>query len=146
MNVSRALALLLPVSFLGFLAWHNRPAETAAPFHKSGTETLRQREEIKATAGSLRSMVKPGPGERQLRAAEVLAANGTGVQVEFDPVLGTACRVASPHTFLTAPAEDSEAVTIAREFLNGHREVFGHGAGVLSGATVRREMNLLEYI
>lgn len=91
-------------------------------------------------------VVAARPGRAAAFAA--LQERAPGVRVEFHEVLGSPKSVASPHGFLSGPAEEGgrgKAVRpgdrhgATRAFLERHRALFGHGAEALDAARLRRD-------
>jgi len=72
----------------------------------------------------------PKPGVRQLR--DQLGVQGL---VDLDGLTGTARRVTKIDGFLTGPTRISPE-KVARDYLNGHADVFGLSAGQVNGLTL----------
>ena len=75
-------------------------------------------------------------------ATAALSAEMPGVRVDRDPLTGGAAFVGSSTGLLTAPVAAGAAVDhvkITKDFLDGHRAVFHHGAEALAGAKTLRD-------
>lgn len=95
----------------------------------------------------------PAEGPAQTAAAARLQARVPGVKVERDARLATPKTISSTTGFLTGPAGEGRGVSAEaaravpandphraiKAFLNDHAALFGHGAGALDTARVKRE-------
>jgi hypothetical protein len=96
--------------------------------------------------------VQPLPANRAAAVAE-LRARVPGLLLDFDEIRGTPKRIAATDGFLSGPAGEGRAISSkaaralpvndpyrpSKAFLNDHSALFGHGAEVLIGSTVKRE-------
>ena len=77
------------------------------------------------------------PSEARRAQVAAFKARFPGVEVDLDPVTQSPKWIASHARLLDGPPQDSrphDAHALVRDFIDGHREVFGHGSESLEGA------------
>lgn len=150
------IPLLFSLAFLGvFVAvkFFQSPSTTQASDKRAGTEKIRQEDTVQVVQKPAEAASKAAEPlqDMDVRAGRQSAATFDGegrgvdrlqqeipnVAVDFDPVTKSPKWIASNARLLTGPqaelaAKDKDAPI--KQFIDAHREVFGHGAEVLAQA------------